>query len=380
MQFEIEASVLKDILSTVIKAVPSRPSHPILGNFLVKVNRSSLTISGFDLSCLISQQVDVLATRNGALCIPAKLFHDLVSKLNGTISISQQEEDAQGASIQIKCGKSKTVIRCAPPDDYPELPTHAESSLSVPASILLTAIQSAGYCMAKDETKHNLFGLNITIDDGQLSVAATDGHRMATCTLSVDYEGDYLSETVPVKIIGAMGTVLKNTSSEEVFLTLSESCSQLMADGLTLQGRILEGEYPKWRNLIPKREDQNLLITASRKTLIQAVETVNVVNDEKNTIVIIEVNPDDQLLIIQSKSAEIGFGTDEVTAQIEGQSGRIAVKTSYFIDALKAINSDEVQILVIIDKDTTTKPIIVKPLCALDATHMIMPIQLRYEG
>lgn len=377
MQFEIESSVLKEILSTVIKAVPSRPTHPILGNFLVKVNNTSLTVSGFDLSCCISQQVDILATRNGTLCVPAKLFSELVAKLNGTILISQQQDDEQGASIQVKCGKSTTVIRCVPPDDFPELPAQAESSLSVPASILITAIQSAGYCMAKDETKQVLCGLNFTIDDGQLTVAATDGHRMATCTLSVDYEGDYLSETVPAKIIGAMGTVLKNTSSEEVFLTLSESCSQLMADGLTLQGRILEGEYPKWRNLIPKKEDQNLLITASRKTLIQAVETVNIVNDEKNTIVIIEVNPDDQLLIIQSKSAEIGFGTDEVNAQIEGQPGRIVVKTSYFIDALKAINSDEVQILVIIDKDTTTKPIILKPLGALDATHMVMPIQLK---
>ena len=177
MKLIVDNSELSKALSQCIKIVPNRPSHPILGNFLLEAMPDTLFIVGFNLSSGIRLKIDAEVETEGKITVPAKLFLDIISKLpDGQVSL---ELDDLMLSIKSLTGTYELATVTA--KDYPELPMYVDRKNVINVnSYLLKGIHKVKDIASTDDTKQVLTGINIKAKDGTLSMATTDGHRLST--------------------------------------------------------------------------------------------------------------------------------------------------------------------------------------------------------
>jgi len=138
-----------------------------------------------------------------------------------------------------------------------------------------------------------------------------------------------------------------------------------------LTTRLLEGQYPNYRQLIPKQFERQ--VTIDRKQLMDALERIAVLADQKNNIVKLSLDPDQQSVAVSVEAQEVGSGREVVAAQITGDALDIAFNVRYLLDGLKALGTNEVQL----QCNTATSPSIFVPLGEVQMTYLVMPVQIR---
>jgi len=378
MKFVCPQSELNTHLSLVSRVVPSRPSKPVLSNVLVKVDEAAqqVTLIGFDETMGIQTSFKANVEEPGELTLPAKLFESIVARLpQEDIAIAETEEDA---AVTITSSSGEYQVRGLSAEDYPSLPVIEEgqaAELSVEA--LLEGLRGALFATSADESKQVLTGVHLMAEPETLEFAATDGHRLAVVKTS-DESGNSADKeakmdvTVPAKALRDLERMLQGyTSSEPISLKFDRTQVIFELGDQILTTRLLEGQYPNYRQLIPKQFERQ--ITIDRKQLSDALERIAVLADQKNNIVKLSLDPDQQSVAVSVEAQEVGSGREVVAAQITGDPLDIAFNVRYLLDGLKALGTNEVQL----QCNTATSPSVIIPLGELQMTYLVMPVQIR---
>lgn len=378
MKFVCPQSELNTHLSLVSRVVPSRPSKPVLSNVLVKVDEEAqqVTLIGFDETMGIQTSFKANVEEPGELTLPAKLFESIVARLpQEDIAIAETEEDA---AVTITSSSGEYQVRGLSAEDYPSLPVIEEgqaAELSVEA--LLEGLRGALFATSADESKQVLTGVHLMAEPETLEFAATDGHRLAVVKTS-DESGSSADKdakmdvTVPAKALRDLERMLQGyTSSEPISLKFDRTQVIFELGDQILTTRLLEGQYPNYRQLIPKQFERQ--ITIDRKQLSDALERIAVLADQKNNIVKLSLDPDQQSVAVSVEAQEVGSGREVVAAQITGDPLDIAFNVRYLLDGLKALGTNEVQL----QCNTATSPSVIIPLGELQMTYLVMPVQIR---
>lgn len=377
MKFVCPQSELNTQLSLVSKAISSRPSRPVLGNVLVSADTSSqqVTLVGFDEAMGIQTCFAAQVEEEGRLTLPAKLLSDIVSRLPGEdLSI----EAAGEFSITLTCSSGQYQVRGLSAEDYPALPTVEDGqAAAVPAEALLEGLKGALFATSGDETKQVLTGVHLTAEPEVLEFAATDGHRLAVVqTVDQQAAGGEASAamnvTVPAKALRELERMLQSyASSEPVLLKFDQTQVVFDLGNQQLTTRLLEGQYPNYRQLVPKQFIRQ--ITLDRRQFIASLERIAVLAGQKNDIVKLSLDQGQQTLAISAEAQEVGSGREVMPAQITGDDLEIAFNVRYLIDGLKTFVSNEVQF----QCNSATSPSILVPLGELKMTYLVMPVQIR---
>lgn len=378
MKFVCPQSELNTHLSLVSRVVPSRPSKPVLSNVLVKVDEEAqqVTLIGFDETMGIQTSFKANVEEPGELTLPAKLFESIIARLpQEDIVIEETEEDA---AVTITSSSGEYQVRGLSAEDYPSLPVIEEgqaAELSVEA--LLEGLRGALFATSADESKQVLTGVHLMAEPETLEFAATDGHRLAVVKTS-DESGSSADKdakmdvTVPAKALRDLERMLQGyTSSEPISLKFDRTQVIFELGDQILTTRLLEGQYPNYRQLIPKQFERQ--ITIDRKQLSDALERIAVLADQKNNIVKLSLDPDQQSVAVSVEAQEVGSGREVVAAQITGDPLDIAFNVRYLLDGLKALGTNEVQL----QCNTATSPSVIIPLGELQMTYLVMPVQIR---
>lgn len=378
MKLVCTQSDLSTNLSLVSRAVPSRPTHPVLANVLLTANAEEglVYLTGFDLSLGIRTSFPAEIETDGEITLPAKLLNDIVSRLpEGEITLDDEaRETPMGATITSASGRYQ--VRGMGVEEFPELPVVAGVAIYLPAAALIEGLRSTLFAASADETKQVLTGLHLTFQQDNLEFAATDGHRLAvvqsTNEIADSEESVGLEVTVPAKALRELERMLGMRSSTEP-LTLHLEQGQVVFEWANqhLTSRTLEGQYPAYRQLIPRQFERQ--ITLERRLLLSAVERIAVLADQKNNIVKFSIDSVNQELGLSVDAQDVGSGRESMPAQVTGESIDIAFNIKYLIDGLKALQSSEIQMQL----NTATTPAILTPLGSLKMTYLIMPVQIR---
>lgn len=379
MKFVCPQSELNTQLSLVSRVVPARPSRPVLSNVLVKVDETTqkVTLIGFDETMGIQTSFSATVEEPGELTLPAKLLESIVARLpQEDIVIHEMDDDA---AVTITSSSGEYQVRGLSAEDYPSLPTIEDgqaAELSVEA--LLEGLRGALFATSADESKQVLTGVHLMAEPETLEFAATDGHRLAvvkTSDESSDGKDDQdakMDVTVPAKALRDLERMLQGyTSSEPIALKFDRTQVIFELGDQILTTRLLEGQYPNYRQLIPKQFERQ--ITLDRKLLSDALERIAVLADQKNNIVKLTLDPDQQSVAISVEAQEVGSGREVVAAQITGDPLDIAFNVRYLLDGLKALGTNEVQL----QCNTATSPSVIIPLGELQMTYLVMPVQIR---
>jgi len=377
MKFSCPQAEFNTQFSLVSRAVPSRPSKPVLGNVLVTASTDTqqVTLVGFDETLGIQTTFAAQCEQSGSLTLPAKLLGDIVSRLpSEEIDISEDDDEPV---VTLSCSAGRYQVRGLSAEDYPKLPeVETSEPIKVAADALIEGLKGALFATSSDETKQVLTGVHLTADDEMLEFAATDGHRLSVVK-TVDEGGGPASSlkmnvTIPGKALRELERVLQiYPSNEPVAFQLDSTQVVFDLGQQRITTRLLEGQYPNYRQLIPKQFERQL--TVDRKQLVSSLERIAVMADQRNNIVKLSFSNEAQSLALSVEAQEVGSGLETLPAQITGEDLDIAFNVRYLLEGLKALPTSEIQI----QCNSATSPSVLTPLGGTKMTYLVMPVQIR---
>lgn len=361
-------------LSLLSRAVPSNPTHPVLANVLLVAEPDRLGLAVFDLSLGMQIWIAAQVEETGTITLPARFLNDIVSRLpNADVEIV-----AEDTSVTLSCGAGNYQMQGLDAEEFPELPQLDESEpLTIPSSLLLEGLQGSLFAASSDESKQVLTGLHFSTKPDSLEFAATDGHRLAIanpCLETLETEASAVAVTVPAKALRELERMLGRTETE---LSMQFDKTQAIFEFATEQGsarltsRLLEGQYPAYQQLIPRKFERQA--TIERQVLISGLERIGVLAAQKNNVVKLVIDHKQQQIHLSAEAPQLGSGQESLPAQISGDDLEIAFNVKYMIDGLKSMSGTEVQLKL----NTATTPAVFSPLAGTKLTYLIMPIQIR---
>ncbi|MDF5716559.1 MAG: DNA polymerase III subunit beta [Rhizonema sp. NSF051] len=386
MKLVCTQSDLSTNLSLTSRAVPSRPTHPVLANVLLQANAETnqVSLTGFDLSLGIRTSLNAEVIQGGAIAIPAKLLNDITSRLSeGEITLEDESADSntpssEGLIVTLTSKSGRYQVRAMGGEEFPELPLIENTQATqLQVTALIEGLRGSLFATSPDETKQVLTGVHLTVEQDSLEFAATDGHRLAvvqTTNQSPDtgYEGK-LEVTLPARTLRELERMLAHNSSQEELVALYFDQGQVVFEwqNQRLTSRTLEGPYPAYSMLIPRQFQREL--TLDRKQFLSALERIAVLADQKNNIVKLSLDNAAQGLTLSCESQDVGSAMESMAAQISGEDIDIAFNIKYLMEGIKALPSSEIQMQL----NTNLTPVIFTPLGGLKMTYLAMPVQLR---
>jgi len=385
---------LKNSLSLVSRAVPTRPTHPILANVLLVANqtKNQVTLTGFDLSLGIRSCFCAEVEEEGVITLPAKLLNDIIARLpEGEVTISYKEEEMEeNPLVTINSLSGKFQLRGVKGEEYPELPVvEKEEAFLLPVAALNEGLKGSLFAASNDETKQILTGVHLTRNLDTLEFAATDGHRLAVVKTSAieetkeSEEGEINSNppiseeqnftiTIPARALRELEKILsmaKEGESIALFVDEGQVVFELGQQNLT--SRKLDGAYPNYNQLIPNNFERTMVV--DRKRMIESLERVSVLSDQKNNLVKFTLNSDNEQVILSVEAKELGNAKEAISAEINGDNFEIGFNIRYLMDGLKALSANEIKF----QFNGATQPVIATPLSGAQMTYLIMPVQIR---
>ncbi|BAY10464.1 DNA polymerase III subunit beta [Calothrix sp. NIES-2098] len=384
MKLVCAQSDLSTNLSLVSRAVPSRPTHPVLANVLLQADAQTnqVSLTAFDLSLGIRTSFNAEVWQGGAIALPAKLLVDITSRLpEGEITLDDESATetatGEGLIVTLTPKSGHYQVRAMGAEEFPELPIIENSEvIHLTAAALIEGLRGSLFATSGDETKQVLTGVHLTVKQDTLEFAATDGHRLAVVETTNERpmeNSSQLEVTVPARALRELQRMLAHSSSDEepVALYLDQGQVVFAWKNQRLTSRTLEGQYPAYRQLIPRQFERQ--VTIDRKQFLSTLERIAVLADQKNNIVKLSIDSANQEITLSCEAQDVGSGRESMPAQISGEDIDIAFNIKYLMEGLKELPASEIQMHL----NQSLTPVIFTPLGGVKMTYLAMPVQLR---
>jgi len=374
MELTIDAKDLATVLALPNRAVPSRPSNPVLTNLLLKAEDNTLAVTGSDLGAVtITAKASASIAVEGEVLLPAKLLTDMMGRMDGNLALNWDPETSQAT---ISTQGSKYSLSGQPGEDYPLIERAEGQQLTLEASTLARAVESTLVTASDDESKQILCGVHLQpVADG-LEVASTDGHRLSVFPVAQEALEAFTPVTLPSKGLKALSGHLGKAEGM-VTVTLDNTIATFDLGDLVFTTRLLEGQYPEYRRLIPTAFAVETLI--NRQAWIDALSRIMVVASQKQGIIRHQWNDQGQLVLeadVQGSSGRELVDCEASEGQGEDVLGKaknpMAFNGDYLLDGLKAFGSEQV----ILHTNTPTSPATITAPGS-SQVYLVMPVQIR---
>lgn len=317
---------------------------PILSNLLLSTNKNKLIISATDLEIGLEIEISGKVEEEGKVTIPAKHFANFLNNLSEEKIILKSKEKEN--VVKIKSGDYEINFQSMPVDDFPIIPeikteSYLELNLNTLKESLEQVIPSSGYSSVKPELNSVL----IDFEESVLKFVATDSFRLAEKTLKDDEFQSILKENkniiIPLKtaqeVLRISQENLENISPQvKIF---SDPNQILFSFGSArLVSRLIEGNYPKYANIIPKEFSTQIIIP--KKELIEAVKISGLFSGKINDIRF-KINPQKKEVIIEAHDPSLGESQIKIIPQeINGEPLEISFNYRYVLDGLNSLREE----------------------------------------
>jgi DNA polymerase-3 subunit beta len=363
IRFRCERDVLADALATASRAVASRGgSLPALSGLRFELDGQALRVTGSDLDLTITVRLGVAGGRSGTAVIPAKLVAEIVRSLEpGKVEIEADDEEAR-----ISAGRSDFTVRTIPAHEYPQLAQPAADTVELEAAAFAEALGQVVPAASLDDARPILTGVLMAAEDGGLRLVATDSYRLGVRDLpgsAVLREGQEV--IVPSKALGELRRLLGE--AETVRLRLGEREVAFEVGDVVLSTRLIEGEFPKYRSLIPQSHPNRLRV--GRTALLDALRRVRLLARE-GAHVRLRMKPDE--LELQAVTQDVGEAHEVVDATYEGEELTVAFNPEYLIAGIEATPGEEI----VLETVDNLKPALIHASDGLEFLYLLMPVRV----
>ena len=362
-------------LQTVSRAVSSRATLPVLANVLLKTQDAGLKLTATNLEIGISSWVPGKVEDEGEITVPAKLITDLVASLpNQRIDL---ELSAKDRTLKLTCGGSRASIKGIEADEFPVVAAIGEApTTAVAARALREALSEVVFAAASDESRPILTGVLTRFAGETVTLAAADNYRIAVRTLEVARPvGAELTIVVPARSFAELIRILPD-SDDQIEITVTPNRSQVLfhVEGTDLVSRLIEGQFPNYEPVVPKRDAWTARAVVDREAFLAGARRASIFARDSANIVKVEVGgdgSDGSGIAITAHAADVGDNADSLEAAVEGSPTTIAFNARYLIDVLANLGSDEAAL----ELSGPLAPGVVRGVGKDDYVHVIMPVR-----
>jgi DNA polymerase-3 subunit beta len=373
MKLTCSPEALSQALQVVSRAVSPRTTLPILNNVLLETSPEGLKLTATNLEIGIVNHVAAEIATEGSVTLPAKILTEFVAQLHD--DKLDMELDTATQTLTVRCGPYHDVkIKGIGANEFPPLPAREEGlKLVIDQAALLPAIEQTVVAASSDDGRPVLTGVLSQLDGEKLTLAATDGHRLAVKVIKATSEGDAGEEgtnavIIPARALTELSRVLKGDGTVEMWLGRSRNHVFFTVPGVEVMSRLIEGTYPNYSQVIP--EQSNTTITVSTKDLHERTRGVSIFARDSANVVRIKTEAGE--ISISANTSEVGSSEASVSAEIEGADIQIAFNSRYLLDVLGLVGSDKVAM----GFNGPLSPGVVKPAGKDDYTYVIMPVRV----
>lgn len=367
MKFNVTSGELVRGLSSVIGAVPTKATLPILETILFELNGTNLTLTATDLDITIVETISADIEVEGAVCIPAKRMLETLRQLP---DIPLFFEVSENHTVSFKTDKGKYKIAGEDADEFPEVPTMEESVLiSSSTDILLQSIKKTLFAVSSDDLRPAMMGVYFKMNDFESRIVATDGHRLVRLVRKDLVSATPIECIVPEK---ALSLVLKTLHEKEVDMIVSENHCMFQSGRTMIVTRLINEVYPNYESVIPQDNDKRMVI--SKSELLATVKRVSVFSSSSNRQIRISLNPNS--VDIQAEDIDMSSEAKEsVLCEYEGEPMMMGFNARYLGDVLNNVDGEQVHF----EFSSPNRAGIVRPEVVDDQQNMlmlVMPVML----
>lgn len=369
---------LRRAVATAERAVGRQATLPILGNFLLETENGRLKVSATNLEVGVLVWVGAKVEEEGKVTVPAKLLSSFIANLPSDEVVMLETENN---TLHVSGGRYRVRINGLDAKDFPIMPQPKQAQeVLLPAQTLKDVVMRVLPCVATNETRLELTGVNILFNENGAALAATDSFRLAEDQLVVEQKDrnafkEALSLGSIVVPAHTLAEVMRNIDidTKEVKMLVEEN--QLFFDvaGIRIVSRLISGKFPDYKQIIPERFA--VTVAADRELFIRAVRIASLFASGTAREVVLKLRPKENRMVVESRSQESGENQTEVPVRVvtgEREADYI-FNAQYLLDGIQTVGTAEV----LFSANESTTPAALKPAGDTQAgfVYILMPIR-----
>lgn len=336
MELSVTQENLSRALGIVGRVASNRTGLPILSNVLLRTEGNRLLVAATNLEIAATYYVGAKVTKQGSLTLPARLVSEFIASLpKGTIEIS-----SKGTSMTISSGNFSSNLTGVDAAEFPELPSIEEKdavAYTITTEDFKQSVSQTIITASSDTSRPVLTGVYWHSLDGDLYLAGTDGYRLAERKL--------------MKSRSTIEAIVPTSSLQEALRTIGDGISEVetlfdntqvrfRVGDAEITSRLIDGNYPDYRQLIPKNSETKVTVPTDEFTRI--VKIAGLFSRDSGGSITLTADKATQQLRIHSIASELGENTSSADAKVTSD-GQVTLNSRYVSEALSVIDSDTIE-------------------------------------
>ena len=361
--------ILKGI-NSVINGVASKTTMPVLEGILIQTNDNELKLTSYDLEIGIEYIVEATIKEHGSTVVNATMFSEIIRRLpSSDIKLNINENNL----LEIECEGSLYKLATMNPDEFPELPKiNIDNSIEIDQTILKNMIRKTIFAVSTEENRPIFTGCLFEVEQNKLNVVAVDGYRLAIKSSNLNSNVNDFSCVIPGKTLNEVNKIVAD-SFDSIKIGIARNQALFEMENCKIVTRLLDGEFLKYSNTIPQNWETRIRVDKNNiQNCFERISLISASSIEKEKKYPVKINIEVGKVTI-SCANQTGDAKEEIYVETEGKELEIGFNPKFFLDALKAIDDEEVYI----EFGTNRSPCIIKPIEDGDYIYMILPIKMK---
>ncbi len=370
MKFVCEKDNILKAINSVTKAVAVRTTMPILEGILIQTNDNEVKFTTYDLELGIEYIINCKVSEQGSTVVNSIMFSEIIRKLpDSEIKITLNENNL----LVIECEGSLYKLATMNPEEFPELPKiNVENSLEIEQNALKDMVRKTIFAVSTEENRPIFTGCLFEIKNNKLNVVAVDGFRLAWKTKLLQQKVNDFAAVIPGRSLNEINKIILD-SFDTIKIGVAKNQALFEMENCKIVTRLLDGEFLNYSSVIPSTWETRIRVDKNiTQDCFERVSLISASSIEKEKKYPVKITIDIGKVTI-SCTNQTGDAKEEMYVTTEGQNLEAGFNPKYFLDALRAIDDQEI----FIDFGTSISPCIIRPVEDGDYIYMILPIRMK---
>jgi DNA polymerase-3 subunit beta len=367
MKLSLSRDNLFAALQIVSRAVSTRATLPSLGGIQLEATDGGLTLRATDMELGLTMTIDEVEIESpGTVLLPGRLLGDVVRSLpTGDVTLALRPEPRD---VEITASAARFHLRTLSAEDFPRLPELAEDAATLPATPLAETIDRVARAASRDEVRPILTGVLFQAEGSTLTMVATDSYRLSVKHTELESPlAATIEANVPARALRELARIIGQGGAEEVALSLARNQAVFRAGGVVLSSRLIEGQFPSWRQLIPESFEHEVRLP--REELLEVARRISQLAQRNAPLRFAFAEGE---LTIAAETPEVGDASESIPAPYSGEALEIAFNPQFVVEGIESVDGEEL----VIKLSSPLRPGLLEPIGREDFSYLVMPIRL----
>ena len=366
MKLTVPRDELASALQLVGRAVSSRGTLPSLGGILLDASNGSLTLRATDMELGLTRTLSVAAESDGSALLPGRLLADVVRSLPpGDVTLELRSEQRD---VELAAGGARFHLRTLSAEDFPRLPEFEGEAVKLPGPPLAETVELVARAASRDEVRPILTGVLMQAEGDTLTMVATDSYRLSVKHTKLEAPvTQTLEANVPARALRELARVIGAEGADEVEIAMPRNQAIFRAGAVTLSSRLIEGQFPSWRQLIPESFEHEVRLP--REEFLEIARRISQLAQRNAPLRLAFTEGE---LKVAAETPDIGDASESMPAPFSGEPLEIAFNPQFLIEGVESVGSEELAM----NLSSPLRPGLLRPVDGDDFSYLVMPIRL----